>query len=260
VSRIGVTRSGGVATIVLADAERRNVLSTALLGELVAAIDEIEHDPDVRVVVLTNDGPVFCAGADLSERSRGTGTDDAPAPGAKAVFDRIRRSDKPYVGRVAGHAVAGGLGLAAALDLSVVLDTAQFGFSEVRLGLAPAVISVVCLPKMRPADAADVFLRGRRFSAEEAVRLGLFNEVQPSERLDEAVEAMVSDLLAGGPRALAATKLLVRRVPTMVEDDAFDWTTALSHQLFTGSEGREGMEAYLEKRPPAWVAPPVTKA
>ena len=146
------------------------------------------------------------------------------------------------------------MGLAAAMDLSIAADDARFGFTEVRVGVAPAVISVVCLPKMRPADARAAFLRGTRFSAADAARMGLINVAVPQDRLDDEVAGAVDDLLAGGPGALAASKRLLARVPGMPVDEAFSWTGALSAELFASDEARAGMRAYLEKRPAPWVA------
>lgn len=242
---------GGVLTITLADEAKRNALSTQLVGELIEAIERADQDGRVRVVVVTNAGRVFCAGADLSERTAGD-----PAPAAAdpaAVFGRILRSPKPFVGRIAGHAVAGGMGLAAAMDISVAVDDATFGFTEVRVGVAPAIISVICLPKMQRADAAAAFLRGNRFPAAEAARLGLINEAVPADQIDARVDAIVGDLLAGGPNALAATKHVLRTVPSMEFDRALEWAAELSAKLFAGREAREGMTAYLEKRPPDWM-------
>jgi methylglutaconyl-CoA hydratase len=145
------------------------------------------------------------------------------------------------------------MGLAAALDISVALEDAKFGFTEVRVGVAPAIISTICLPKMRKAEAADAFLRGNRFSGTEAARLGLINEAVPAEDLDTRVNAIVQDLLHGGPGALAATKQLLTRVPAMGLDEALAWTAELSASLFTSPEAAEGMGAYLGKRKPAWA-------
>lgn len=258
-SVVETERRGGVLTVALADEANRNALSARLVGELTEVLDAADADPGVRVVVLTNRGRVFCAGADLSERSSGGGTvDDRPAAVRRPeeLFGRFARSPKPYVGRIAGHCVAGGMGLAAAMDISIAAEDARFGFTEVRVGVAPAVISVVCLPKLRPADARAAFLRGTRFPAAEAARLGLINAAVPADRLDAEVDAVVDDLLAGGPEALAASKRLLAEVPGMPVDEAFAWTGALSAELFAGDEAAEGMRAYLEKRPPAWVEEP----
>lgn len=244
----------GVCTITLNDEKRRNALSRRLVAELNAAFDAAEADPEVRVIVVTNRGTVFCAGADLSERSSGEPDQDPASTDPAALFSRIPQSKKPYLGRIAGHAVAGGMGLAAAMDISIAIEDVKMGFTEVRIGVAPAMISVLCLPKMRRSDAADAFLRGRRFPASKAAELGLINEAVPAAELDAAVDAAVSDLLAGGPIALAATKQLLARVPGMAMDDAFQWTARLSGELFRSDEAQAGMKAYLSKQPPPWVA------
>jgi methylglutaconyl-CoA hydratase len=238
-----------VMTITLSDEERRNALSDEMITALMDAIDDAEGDSEIRVVVLTNKGSVFCAGANLSQRSAST-------RGRFQLYELLRRisiSPKPFVGRLAGHCVAGGVGLAAVTDVSVAIDSATFGFSEVRIGVAPAIISVVCLPKMRRGDAQSAFLRGNRFSATEAANLGLINMAVAPEDLDSQVEAIVNDLLAGEPHALAAVKLLTSSVPSMSEEEAFAWTAELSATLFASDEAKEGMRAFLEKRPASWV-------
>ena len=243
----------GVLTVTLADEDNRNALSSRLTTELTEALDDADADPEVRVVVLTNRGRVFCAGADLSERSSGgSGSSSRPVDPTR-LFGRFRESPKPYVGRIAGHGVAGGMGLAAARDISIAIEEAKFGFTEVRIGVAPAIISVVCLPKIRPADAREAFLRGNRFLAPEAARMGLINAAVPVEELDAAVDTVVADLKAGGPEAIAAAKQLMARVPGMPIDEAFQWTGELSATLFRGEEAAEGMRAYLDKRPPSWT-------
>ena len=247
--------AGGVTTITLSDEPRRNSLSVQLMTELVAACEEAERDPAVRVIVLTNRGNTFCAGANLSERSSGdaAGTAGGAAPSIMDLFGRFARSPKPYVGRIAGHCVAGGMGLAASMDISIATADAKFGFTEVRIGVAPAVISVVCLPKMRRADAAAAFLRGSRFPASEAARMGLINAAVPADQLDAEVDAVVADLLAGAPGAIAASKRLLAEVPGAPADEAFAWTSELSASLFASDEAQAGMRAFLEKRPAPWV-------
>ncbi len=245
----------GVATITLADEENRNALSAALVGELVDALDDVDADPDVRVVVLTNQGRVFCAGADLSERSESgnrVGDPSLRPVDPPALFSRFRASSKIYVGRIAGHCVAGGMGLAAAMDLAVVVEDAKFGFTEVRRGVAPAMISVLCLPKLRPTEAAEAMLLGNKMTGADAARLGLVNRAVPTDELDATVDSFVADLLAGGPLALAATKQLLARVPDMEISEAFAWTADLSAALFRSDEAKEGIQAFLEKRSPSW--------
>jgi len=241
----------GVFTITLADEAKRNALSQALTAELSAAIDRVDTDTAIRVAVLTNVGSVFCAGADLSERSNPDGEADALDP--LTLLRRIVDSPKPWVGRIAGHAVAGGTGLAAACDISVALKDAKFGFTEVRLGLAPALMAAICLPKMPVAQARAVFIRGNRFDGTKAARLGLVTEAVTPDALDQTVAAIVDDLLLGGPEALAATKDVLSRIPNMNSDEAFVWAAARSAELFASDEAAEGMASYLEKRPPSWA-------
>jgi methylglutaconyl-CoA hydratase len=244
---------GSVCTITLADTDRRNALSRELTSEFVNAIDQAEADESVRVIVVTNVGSVFCAGANLAERSNAPRDESASETmNPLALFGRFRHSSKPYVGRIAGHCVAGGMGLAAGLDITVAAHSAKFGFTEVRVGVAPAMISVVCLPKMRLADAQSSFLRGNRFSASEAAAMGLITLAVPDDELDSAVDEIVADLLAGGPHAIAAAKKLLVQVPAMNEADAFNFTSDLSNELFRSDEAREGMSAFLEKRPASW--------
>jgi enoyl-CoA hydratase/carnithine racemase len=243
-----------VMTITLSDEERRNALSHQLLGELMDAIGEGENNPRVRVIVVTNRGTTFCAGANLAERSSAHPSGTATRSVELAdLFRRIRLSPKPFVGRIKGHCVAGGVGLAAVMDISIAIDSAKFGFTEVRVGVAPAIISVVCLPKMRLGDAQSAFLRGDRFSAAEAARIGLINKAVVPDELDREIDAVVNDLLAGEPHALAVAKQLTFSVPAMSQEEAFAWTAQLSAQLFQSNEAREGMTAFLEKRSASWI-------
>lgn len=172
------------------------------------------------------------------------------------LFVRVRGSKKIFIGRIAGHCVAGGVGLAAVTDISVAIDTATFGFSEVRLGVVPAIISVVCMPKMRLADAQQAMLRGQRFSAEEAARMGLITYSVAGDLLDRMVNDIVTDLLAGEPDALAATKELMVSAPTLSADEAFLRMSELSERFFRSEQAHEGVTAFFEKRPADWVRRP----
>jgi methylglutaconyl-CoA hydratase len=248
-SLVEVSMSDHVMTISLIDEVRRNALSDELVTELAEAIDAANANENVRVVVMTNRGSVFSAGANLRERS----SKSVSPITLSELFVRIRNSPKIFVGRISGHCVAGGVGLAAVLDISVAIDTATFGFSEVRVGVAPAIISVVCLPKMRFAAAQSAFLRGHRFGAGEAANAGLITMSVSMEELDQTVREIVNDLLAGEPHALAATKELLHTVPSLPLEDAFAWTSKLSSALFASDAAHEGMTAFLEKRPASWV-------
>ena len=245
--------AGGVCTVTLDDPERKNALSAQLTSELMDALDAAEADDAVRVIVLTNTGNTFCAGANLSERSGQAASVPSRHVDPAEMFARFGRSPKPYVGKIRGHCVAGGMGLAAAMDYSVVLDTAKMGFTEVRIGVAPAMISVLCLPKMRASDARAAFLRGNRFLAPEAERMGIINRAVSAAEIDAVVNEVVGDLVKGSPAALAATKQLLANVPNMTTDDAFAWTAPLSAELFKGDDAKEGMAAFLEKRPASWI-------
>jgi len=245
-----VTR--GVATITLNRPEARNSLSVELVDGLARHLETAIADPAVRVVVLTNTGNTFCAGADLKATAPGQPQNQARS--FLDVFDLILDGPKPVIGRINGHAVAGGVGLAAACDISVMLDTAQLGFSEVRIGVSPAVISVVCLPKMRRSDAMELFLTGERISAARAVEVGLVNHAAPADQLDAKVDEIVSMVLRGGPNALAASKSLLRLVPEFSERRAaFEWAQPFSAALFASDEGTEGIAAFRERRDPNWI-------
>jgi enoyl-CoA hydratase/carnithine racemase len=241
--------AGGVATLTMDQPHNRNAMTPALLNGLGDGLTAASADPSTRVVVLTNTGPAFSAGADLS----GGAGDEAPRFGLADVLAAILDSPKPVVARVAGHCLGGGVGLAAACDLSVANDEVRFGFTEVRLGVAPAIISVVCLPKLRRADALELFLTGERIPAARAAAVGLITSAVPEDELDAAVTALVARLLAGGPAALAAAKRLVFDVPALDRQAAFAMTTSLSQSLFASAEAAEGMAAFREKRRPAWV-------
>lgn len=249
---------GGVGTITLNRPDNRNALSTDLVDSLAAHLDDALADDSVHVVVLTGTGNTFCAGADLKERrtatqgTEGLGGDDLPT--FVRIFQKIQTAPKVVVGRLNGHALAGGLGLASVCDISVAPYRATFGFTEVRIGVAPAIISVVCLPKLRMADAANLFLTGERVGAEEAARVGLITKAVPDDQLDAACDEVVGKILLGGPLALANSKSLLTKVPAFAsQDDAFRWASALSARLFASEEGMEGMQAFAERRPAAWV-------
>lgn len=245
--------AGGVARITLNRPENRNALSRELVTSLSGHMGQALADPAARVVLLTGTGNTFCAGADLKEQRTPPPPDAPPVPSLVDMFKMVRDSPKPVLGRIQGHALAGGLGLAASCDISIAGHAATLGFTEVRIGVAPAIISVVCLPKMRPADAAELFLAGERISAQRAAEVGLINAAVPDDELDAAVEAMLGKLLLGGPVALGACKSLLARVPRMERDEAFAWTGELSAALFRSEEAAEGMKAFAEKRPPAWT-------
>jgi methylglutaconyl-CoA hydratase len=232
--------------LTLDEPDNRNALSATLLDGLGDGLERAMGDADVRLVVLTNTGTTFCAGADL----RGGGE---PRWSPTAVYEAILDAPKPVVGRVGGHCMGGGLGLAAACDVSIVAEDARMGFTEVRLGVAPAIISVIVVPKMRAVDAAELMLTGRRFSGREAADLGLLTRAAASDALDGSVAEVVEQLLAGGPGAQASIKGMLRDLPGISRDRAFAEMTRRSQALFASEEAREGIAAFRERRPAAWV-------
>ena len=250
---VKVTTDEGVMTATLADVENRNALGGALINGLYDAIVAANADPEVRALVVTNEGTTFCAGANLKERS-GAAQGTRPKVGFEELLGEIQRSPTPIVGRIDGHVVGGGNGLACALDIAIAREDVKFGFTEVRLGVAPAIISVVCLPKMRRGEAMEAFLRGNRFPASKAAEYGLISRAVPGDQLDVAVEEVVADLRLGGPNALAFAKRLVYEVPAMEPKEAFAWTSDHSQRLFEGEEAAAGMKAFLKREKPPWAA------
>ncbi|WP_055481274.1 enoyl-CoA hydratase family protein [Sphaerimonospora mesophila] len=243
-------RAGGVTTITLDSPHNRNALSSRLLGELDDALRLALAEPSVRVIVLTGSGPVFCAGADLKEQRSGGAPVTASFPD---VLRLIWESPKPVVCRLNGTARAGGLGLVAACDFAIAPDSASFAFTEVRLGVAPAMIAVTCLRRLDQRAAAEYFLTGEVFDARRAVEIGLLTRAVPADDLDAEVARYTDMLLRGGPEALAATKRLVREVPLLSFDEGLRRMADLSAERFTSAEGQEGIRAFREKRPPSWM-------
>jgi methylglutaconyl-CoA hydratase len=242
---------GQVATITLDSPPNRNALSAALLTQLDAALDQALGDASVRVVVLTGAGPAFCSGADLREAAAGRGA--APAL-LGPILGRIWDSGKPVVCRANGPARAGGIGLIAACDIALAPLSATFAFSEVRIGVAPAVIAVTCLRRMTARSAAEYFLTGATFDARRAAEIGLITRAVPDAELDTATLGCVEGLLRGAPGALAATKSILREVPALPLAEGLDRMAALSAKRFACAEAQEGMAAFTARRDPSWVS------
>lgn len=242
----------GRATITLDSPSNRNALSRQVRHELAAHLDRALADDAVRVVVLTHTGPVFCSGMDLRE-SRGSGADDQGVHEFPAIMTSIWDADTPVVARLAGPARAGGVGLVAACDLAIAAREATFAFSEVRIGVIPAVISVVVLPRMHPRAAHELMLTGETFDADRAAEVGLINRAVNAAALDAEVDRYVDMLARGGPSALAGTKGLLRRSRAEDMSDDMRAMLALSADYFAADEGQEGMAAFGERRSPSWV-------
>lgn len=240
---IGRTRDRGVETLSLDAPARRNALSAALVGELAAALTDAGQDTGVRAVVLTHTGTTFSAGADLR---------DPPPPEAfVGLLRQIVELPKPVVARITGHVRAGGLGLLAACDISAAAHTATFAFTEVRIGVAPAVISLPLLPRTDPRALARYYLTGERLDTAEAARIGLLTAA--GDDVDATLAPVLDGLRRSAPEALAETKrLLTARVLETFDRDAAG-LTALSARLFASAHAREGMTAFLERRDPQWA-------
>jgi methylglutaconyl-CoA hydratase len=245
---IRLSADAGVATITMDSPRNRNALSLRLVASLREALTEVLADDTVRVVVLTGAGTVFCAGADLKEQAAGEAPPDVPGL-VRLIWD----SPKPVVARLNGPARAGGLGLVTACDLAVAPDTATFAFTEVRLGVVPAMIAVTCLRRMDPRAAAEYFLTGEAFDARRAQEIGLINRAVPAEELDAAVAHYTQMLLRGAPEALAIAKRLPRTVPALDVEEGFRQMAELSAERFSSAEAKEGIAAFLEKRDPRWL-------
>jgi methylglutaconyl-CoA hydratase len=248
---VGVHHSGGVRTLTLDSPANRNALSARLLEQLDAALRDATENPAVRAIVLTGSGTVFCSGADLSERG-------AAAPNRMPdILTAIVESPVPVIARVNGHARAGGLGLIAAADLAAAAAASTFAFTEVRVGVAPAMILVPALRVVEPRFLAAMTLTGERFDAREAARAGLLSAVTDDEAaLDAWVAQQAEAICKSAPGAVRITKSLLRSLPAAAWTEGLAAAATTSAELFAGPEAAEGMEAFLQKRRPAWDTTP----
>ncbi len=236
--------SDGVATITLDSRPNRNALSRQLLGELFDALDRAGREPDARAIVLRSADRVFCSGADLAEAA-----EHGMEEGTRALVALQRRlvtHDLPIVTRLAGPVRAGGLGIVAASDVVLCSEDVTFAFTESRLALAPAVISLTVLPRLTSRAAADTFLTGRTFGAAEAAAMGLVTRAVPADRLDDAVTEACAELAKAHPQGLRETKALLARDLLYRIDTQAEEMARLSARLFGSDEAREAMTAFLK--------------
>lgn len=245
----------GVATITLDSPANRNALSRQLTAELDAHMRSAIRRPDIRIIVLTAAGTVFCSGADLKEQREANESGGQTGPTALTpILELMWDSPKPVIGSINGAARAGGMGLVAACDLAIGVESATFAVNEVRIGVIPAIISVVLLRKLSLRDSMELFLTGEAFDGRRAVQIGLLNSAVPADQLDAEVSRYVGMVRKGAPNALAGAKQLVRDVPDMAMHDAFEEMSARSAVHFASPEALEGMTAFAEKRQPSWTA------
>ena len=243
----------GAAWITLNRPDNRNALSSILVTELYDHLMAANADHSVRSIVITGNGPAFCAGADLKsppgQLSEGS---DRAVPYAD-VLTAIIDSPKPVIAAINGAAFAGGLGLVGAADIVISKKNVQFSFSEVRIGVIPAIISVVCLPKLGTHHGMKLFLTGERFDGDQAVAMGLAHRAVSDDDLHSAVQEEIDMINLGGPIAVQECKKLVRRVPQLSLADGFKETAEWSARMFRSEEGAEGMASFREKRKPSWI-------
>jgi enoyl-CoA hydratase len=244
---------GAVARLTLDSPRNRNALSSTLVEQLRAGLAAAAANPDVRAVVLGHTGGTFCAGADLSEAT--TGDPQQAAAGRAHELASLLRSivecPVPVIAALDGHVRAGGMGLVGACDIAIAGPRSTFALTEARIGVAPAIISLTLLPKLAPRAAARYYLTGETFGAQRAAEIGLVTEA--ADDLTAAVDAVTADLARASPQGLAASKALTTAAVLAGFDRDARRLTADSARLFVSEEAREGMLAFLEKRPPRWA-------
>lgn len=243
---VHLTVADDVATITLDSERNRNALSQQLVAELAEHLATADADPDSRAILIRSGGRVFCSGADLSEAAAGGMAEGAAA--LIALQRQIATASKPVVVEVGGAVRAGGLGIVGAADLVIAAESVTFALTEVRLALAPAVISATLLPRLSARAASDLFLTARTFDAAEGVRVGLVTRVVPDDELQAEVARALGDLVKGHPQGLRETKNLLNHDMVSRIDTFGHQLAAQSAELFGSDEAREAMTAFLDKR------------
>ena len=253
-----IERQSGVAWVWLNRPEVRNAFNDQMIAELTAAFTELGQEDDVRVMVLAGRGPSFCAGADLNWMKKMSEysfeENRADASKLASMLHALFTFPKPTIARVHGHAFAGGMGLVAACDVAVASNDTKFCLSEVKIGLIPATIGPYVVAAMGARIARRYMLSAERFDSSEALRSGFVHEVSSPETLDELVETILENFLAGGPHAHRETKLLIERIEASgLDQELIDDTAARIARVRATDEGREGIRSFLEKRRPGWL-------
>ncbi len=250
-------RRGLAAYVTMARPEVHNAFNEGLIDELRDVFDQLDGDDTIRAVVLAGEGPSFCAGADLHwMRASLDYTHDENVNDALRMADMFRAIDNcrhPVIARIHGAALGGGSGLAAVCDIVIAAETARFGFTEARLGIAPAVISPFVVRKIGQSHARSLFVTAERFDAARALAIGLVHRVVPLDELDLAVEAALRHIGQCGPAGARAGKLVAKTVTLLGDEEAREMTAATIAGLRVAPEGQEGIRAFLEKRKSTWV-------
>jgi methylglutaconyl-CoA hydratase len=243
---VHLDRANGVATITLDSPSNRNALSAQLQSELAAHLHTAMLDDDIRAIVLTATGTVFCAGADLK------GAHPSAGVTYPDLLLALLQAPKPVIAALNGAVRAGGIGLVASCDIVVAPADATFAFAEVRIGVAPAIIGVVCLRRMPPLAASRYFLTGEVFTAEQAVTAGLVTIACPGEEVAARVASLTDEIRRTAPGAVAETKRLLTELPARSLTDGFELAAATSARLFASEEAQAGIAAFRERRPAPW--------
>ncbi|MGK5093511.1 enoyl-CoA hydratase-related protein [Deltaproteobacteria bacterium TL4] len=246
---------GQVALVKLNRPEKHNAMNRQMLGDIDTAFRVLEHSEETRVIVLTGNGKTFCSGADLGEMKSTNRMHQQEEWSVLfvSVLRRILDCPKPVVAVIHGPVMGGGIGLMCAADIILSSDHVMYAFPEVRLGIAPAIISPLVLPRIGVSQSKRLMLTGERFNARQAKEWGLIHEIAAPEALAELQHAFVSQLLQGGPKAQAACKTLIQHVQNHDLDSNLEYATHLLNQLRQGEEAQEGMKAFLKKRAPHWI-------
>ncbi|MBV9688540.1 MAG: enoyl-CoA hydratase/isomerase family protein [Ktedonobacteraceae bacterium] len=256
--RVAYSFERKIATVTLQRPEVHNAMNAQVIEELIRAFLELSSDERLHAVVLTGDGPSFSAGGDVNAmRGAANFTKEQNVNDALHLADLLHIINTlpcPVVARVNGTAMGGGVGLVAVCDIAIAAESARFAFSEVKLGIAPAVISPYVLRKIGESHARLLFVTGERFSAARAHEIGLVHSVAAQEQLDEVVQKVLKELLTSAPQAIRACKALALNVPQMEREEARIYTAQTLAHLRVGDEGQEGLQAFLEKRKPHWMA------
>jgi methylglutaconyl-CoA hydratase len=252
------SQAGQVAYLRLNRPDVRNAFNAELIAALTRAFSDLGRDQGVRAIVLSGEGPVFCGGADIAwMRASLDLTYDENRDDARAMSDMFRAIDrcpKPVIGRIHGAALGGGAGLAAVCDIAIASADAIFGFTEVKLGIIPAVISPFVLAKIGISSARALFLTGERFDAKRAQHIGLVHEVVVADTLDVCIERVINEILSAGPSAVAAAKALIPLVRDATYAQSRELTAEAIAKQRTSAEGQDGLRAFLERRKAGWIS------
>ncbi|MBN1860952.1 MAG: enoyl-CoA hydratase/isomerase family protein [Candidatus Thermoplasmatota archaeon] len=250
------TKKDDIATVILNRPDVHNAMNEKLMRELTDCFRQLTDDTSVSVVVLTGNGKSFCAGADLTWMKNMVNY--SPEENQKDsrllldMYETIHTCSKPVIGRINGHAFGGGIGLFAVCDITITVPETRFGFSEVKLGIIPAVISTFVALRMTPASMRRLFITGERFDAQHAKEIGLIDLVVPSEKLDETVQTYIEQIRSSGPKAIKEVKHLIDALQKMDTKTYKEFTVEKISKLRISQEGQEGIKGFLEKRKPNW--------